>query len=518
MKSCLGAGLIVAAMPLHLVCAQQVCPPAVQWQQSFGSCGGEFLRGLKSLPNGGYVFAGATVEFCDPTGIGNKTSPNYGNTDWWLVRTDDQGNKLWDASFGGSGEDGFDGTDIVQQTADGGFILGGWSDSPPSGTKTSPHYGSFDYWVVRVDRDGHQLWDRSFGGSGDDGMVTLQEVPGDGFILGGASSSPPSGNKTSPHYGYRDWWLVRLNAQGEKLWDRSYRGNTDDQLDGLCQTSDGGFVLVGTVTQIPGFTSQTRLLRLDSNGAVIWEKSLGDFLSYSIAGIRRAGDGGFVIGGVHEDPGKFSFALARVDAGGVVLWQKTYGGLVGADLLSHFEFTTDGGLVLGGRSYSWPGGDKTSAAYGEYDYWIVRVDANGNKLWDLSFGTSEEDELYGIQQTAEGGFIVGGSSSGHFWVIKLGPEDCDGDGVPDTRDLCPGTRVGAIVNEHGCSIDDLCPCDGPWRDREEYLRCVRETLMDFRRAGRISKEEAHAILNQAKRSDCGKRRHSFTPETDAKKG
>ena len=82
--------------------------------------------------------------------------------------------------------------------------------------------------------------------------------------------------------------------------------------------------------------------------------------------------------------------------------------------------------------------------------------------------------------------------------------DVDGDGIRDPLDQCPDTAWGAVVNEAGCSIEQLCPCEGPWASRHEYMRCVKRTVREFLECGRISKEDARALLNEAMRSDCGR--------------
>ena len=137
-------------------------------------------------------------------GTGNKTAPfytgGYDASDFWVVRLDAHGSMLWDKSFGGSEDDCLH---SLKQTSDGGFILGGHSrSSPGTGNKTSARYGGDDFWVVRLDADGNIVWDKSFGGSGFEYLYSLQQTADGGFVLGGYSdSSPDTGNKSSPFYG-----------------------------------------------------------------------------------------------------------------------------------------------------------------------------------------------------------------------------------------------------------------------------------------------------------------------------
>src|SRR5205823_4127873 len=113
---------------------------------------------------------------------------------FWVVKLDASGNKIWDKTFGGSDNDDLT---SLQQTSDGGYILGGSSSSPASGNKTSAAFGNFDFWVVKLDAAGNKLWDRSFGGDADDLLTGVQQTSDGGYILGGRSGSAVSGNKTS---------------------------------------------------------------------------------------------------------------------------------------------------------------------------------------------------------------------------------------------------------------------------------------------------------------------------------
>lgn len=158
------------------------------------------------------------------------------------MRLDTNGNRIWDQSFGGSS---WDDLYSVQQTADGGFILGGRSQSGLGGNKISPNFGGQDYWVVRLDTDGNKLWERSFGGTSGDLFGQVCQTADGGFILVGGSPSGTSGNKTSLGFGNQDIWLVRLDAQGNKLWEQAYGGSDGDTAASIQQTSDGGFILGG---------------------------------------------------------------------------------------------------------------------------------------------------------------------------------------------------------------------------------------------------------------------------------
>jgi len=155
---------------------------------------------------------------------GNKTSQSFGSADFWVVRLDAQGNEVWDQSLGGSD---YDELASVVQTSDGGRLLAGFSSST-NGDKTAPAYGLFDFWLVRLDASNNKIWDRSFGGSGNDYLRALEPVSDGGFIVAGDSWNTTNGNKLSPSFGGPDFWVVRLSSEGEKVWEASFGGTGND--------------------------------------------------------------------------------------------------------------------------------------------------------------------------------------------------------------------------------------------------------------------------------------------------
>jgi len=211
----------------------QVVP---QWQWSFGGSLNDDCRIVKQTTDGGYILGGYSY-----SGItGNKTTSNFGDQDYWVVKIDGSGNKVWENSFGGGGGDLLF---TLEQTSDGGYILGGTSVSSVSGNKTSASYGGLDYWVVKIDGNGNKVWENSFGGSGYEAVYSLQQTSDGGYILGGYSASGVSGNKTSASYGDDDYWVVKIDGSGNKMWENSFGGSGYEEVYSLQQTSDGGYIL-----------------------------------------------------------------------------------------------------------------------------------------------------------------------------------------------------------------------------------------------------------------------------------
>ena len=526
-------------LSVSLCAAPSVPAPDIEWQQSFGGNGNDSLQSLREASDGGYVLSG----WSESPPSGNKTSPYFGSvaSDLWVVRLDANGQILWDKTFGGDKQEG--GRCAIRQTSDGGFILGSMSRSGISGNKTSPQLGNpdyFDLWVIRLDPEGDKLWEASLGGVRNEIFGSIEETSDGGFILGGSSDSGAGGNKSGPNYGSWDYWLVRLDRNGCKLWDSTFGGARDDYLYALQQTADGGFILGGeSWSSVSGNKTSSNyggadfwVIRVDPNGNKLWEKSYGGSNWDNLRGLAQTIDGGFAFGGYsYSYPGVsgnktsvnssiVDFWVVRTDAQGEILWEKTYGG-GGYSFLGSLRTTIDGGFILGGSYLDSPAegrvGNKTSPSFGLCDYWIVRTDGLGNLLWDQSFGGTRDDVLFDLQQTDDGGFLVGGeslsSTNGNkarlnygerdYWVVKLAAEDLDADGVPDLRDLCSHTPPGEVVNGQGCSLGQLAPCDGPWKNHGEYVQAVTEVSKDFLRSGLISREERRAIILQASKSECG---------------
>jgi hypothetical protein len=317
---------------------------------------------------------------------GDKTENSMGE-DYWVVKTNSTGNIEWQNTIGGSGDDILY---SVEQTFDGGYILGGASNSNISGDKTENCIGDLDYWIVKIDSFGNLQWQNTIGGSGIDILYTTQQTFDGGYILGGASNSNISGDKTENSNGINDYWIVKTDSLGNIQWQNTIGGSDNDILRTIKQTTDGGFILGG------------------------WSGS-------DISGDKTENSNGFL-----------DFWLVKTDTIGNIEWQNTIGG-ADMDGLYSVQQTFDGGFILGGGSESSISGDKTANNYGASDYWIVKTDSIGNIQWQNTIGGSNGDYLYSIQQTSDSGYIIAGlsnsnisgnktennSGGGDFWIVKI---------------------------------------------------------------------------------------------------
>ena len=210
-------------------------------------------------------------------------------------------------------------------------------------------------YLVRVDADGNKLWDKTFGGKNSDQINSLVLTSDGGALLGGFTESKGDGSG--------DMYLVRVDADGNKLWDKTYGGKKWDQLNSLTLTADGEALLGGYTLSSAGFIDMY-LVRVDAEGSKLWEKTYGGSDAEWLNSLVLTADGGALLGGIQQASGNYDMYLVRVDANGNKLWDKTYGGN-SRDEMTSLVLTSDGGALLGGTN--------ASEGAGGYDMYLVRL-------------------------------------------------------------------------------------------------------------------------------------------------
>ncbi|HUM53537.1 MAG TPA: hypothetical protein PK431_17085, partial [Chitinophagales bacterium] len=355
----------------------------------------------------------------------------------------------WQKTIGGIGDDYLY---SIEKTADGGYILGGSSNSSISGEKTDNNRGGQDYWVIKLDVNGTIEWQKTIGGSRDDILSSVQQTTDGGYILGGDSRSNLSGEKTDNCRGDYDYWVVKLNAEGNIVWQKTIGGSTTDKLNRLQQTIDGGYILGGwsdsniseEKTENSRGGQDYWVIKLSVNGSIEWQKTIGGNYQDYLYSIQQTTDGGYILGGGSESDISsektedkrgccFDYWILKLSTNGTIEWQKTIGGYNDAEYVKSIQQTTDGGYILGGSSGSNISGEKTDSCRGYKDYWVIKLTANGTMEWQKTIGGKEYDNFYSIKQTTDNGYILGGSSSSNvatektdscrgyndYWIIKL---------------------------------------------------------------------------------------------------
>ena len=333
---------------------------------------------------------------------------------------------------------------VIRACPDGGCIVGGTTKSGIGGNKTSAKYGGTDLWVARRNSAGEAQWDKTFGGARNpvfpsveayDYLDTIVPATDGGFLLVGESNDSVGGSKTVSGNGYWDMYVIKINAQGDQIWDRALGSSAIDAASGACATSDGGYALVG-FTQRAG-NSDVWVVKLDSFGNLIWERSYGGTNEdQGVAIIQRTNGGYFVAansasqpsgtktsafygGGYWFSEAAGDFWILSLDSQGNKIAEQSFGGIYD-EAIHEMIRTDDDGVIVVGQSLSPASGNKNAVSLGNGDGWIVRLDAVGNKIWERSLGGPWWDKVATVQLMYDGGFIVGGATNGVTpWLVRL---------------------------------------------------------------------------------------------------
>jgi hypothetical protein len=311
-----------------------------EWSWTFGGKENDSASSVQQTTDGGYIIAGGTDSF------------GAGEFDFYLVKTDREGNEEWSRAFGGVG---WDYADSVQQTTDGGYIIAGGTDSFGA--------GEFDFYLVKTDREGNEEWSRAFGGVGWDYADSVQQTTDGGYIIAGGTDSFGAG--------IYDAYLVKTDREGNEEWSRTFGGEDNDTADSVQQTADGGYIIAGD-TESFGVDGDFYLVKTDGEGNEEWSRAFGGEETEEADSVQQTTDGGYIIAGYTKSfgAGNYDAYLVETDEEGNEEWSRTFGGEEN-DSASSVQQTTDGGYIIAGRTNSF--------GAGEFDFYLVKTDGEGNE-------------------------------------------------------------------------------------------------------------------------------------------
>ena len=407
---------LLLILTIQLVCAQSHF--VKKWDKRFGGDKGDSFVSFEQSDDGGYILGGFTRSGISGDKTQNSWDTNVNYADFWVIKIDSAGNKQWDKRFGGTGHDDLF---TLRKTSDGGYILGGPASSGVNGDKTQANWGGADYWIVKIDSVGNKQWDRRYGGTSSESLNVVLQTKDKGYILGGYSNSPVSGDKTQDNWDvshfYDDIWIVKIDSAGNKQWDKRYGGTNQDGIYRIIQTESGDYLLSGaSMSGVNGDKTQTNwggsdlwIVLIDSLGNKKWDKRYGG-TNDEAGTILLSVNGGYLLGstslsGISGDKteSKTGFWLVAIDTLGNKLWDRSYSDAYDMRGLSK---TLDNGYLMSGRSTSNAGGDKTENNLAPTQIWIVKTDSVGTKQWDKTIFTTKYCEGYAIQ-TTDGCYAVG---------------------------------------------------------------------------------------------------------------
>ncbi|HVU85235.1 MAG TPA: immunoglobulin domain-containing protein, partial [Puia sp.] len=267
----------------------------VLWQKHYGGSKNEYAWSFAPAPDGGYFVSGET-ESAD-----GDITLNHGIRDYWVIRIDGAGNLLWQKSLGGSGDDE---AFSVQATADGGCITAGFTESN-DGDVTGNH-GKRDYWVVKLNNTGGIQWQKALGGSESEFAWSVQLTDDGGYIVAGSAASnndDVSGNHQSSGGAFLDFWVVKLNSAGSLLWQKCYGGNGNEIAYAIQPSHDGGFLVCGSAESADGDLhcnagiTDMWVIKINSTGILQWEKNIGGNYYEEAHDIKELPDGTLIVTG-----------------------------------------------------------------------------------------------------------------------------------------------------------------------------------------------------------------------------
>ncbi len=375
--------------------------PITDWSKQFGDTGMNTPNQIIQTDDNGYIFIGTT--------IGN-------NADIWVVKLNSNGSKQWSKNYG-SADDEFG---YAISTTDNGYIL--------AGTKAN------HIWVIRISLTGTMVWEQSFGNEKD--IPSSIFSTDSGFIVGATSFSANKSN------GLSDFWVFKLDNQGNLLWEKYYGGSFSEKLSRLIPTLEGGMIAIGSTNSKDGGIvnpkgqSDIVVMKMDAIGNLIWSKNYGGEATDVGSDIFELNNQFILIGTkgiLHLDATGIQptfdkdICVLKISSNGDLLWESLLGGTkydYGNSIIP-----TNNGIIVGASSLSYDGDISTSK--GGSDAWISKIDNQGNLLWQKSYGGNKDEWVSNIILDRNGGQVVLAStnsknediSNNHgnhdAWVYKL---------------------------------------------------------------------------------------------------
>ena len=357
----------------------------------------------------------------------------------------------WDKSYGGSG---YEELNAQLYTENNTMLLVGYTNSDDGDVQETPR-GDGDVWVVKVNYTGDIIWEHRFGGAKlDRAWDAVVCANGDYLVVAETNSNVPSGDKNSVGYGGRDIWVLRIAQTGSLIWEKTFGGDQNDDVQAVVETSTGGFIVLGqsnsaaatgnkSAEQIGGVDFWA--INIDADGNEIWQKTYGGTEEDQALAIVRNNTGGYLLGGgsisgalpgykTQANMGSFDYWLVNIDINGNKIWDRVYGGNKEETVVC-MSLARDGNFWVGGGSKSDSTGTKLTHNIGDADYWLIKVDNDGNQINEWTSGGDYLDKIYAIDENIAGYIMVGGISgtdtlawkdagrgSWDFWVIFLDPD------------------------------------------------------------------------------------------------
>lgn len=486
---------VIAPLLILLIAAPRngFSQPGILWENSFGGTYTDQGVAVLETQDGGFL------ALCMPYSLDGDVSGSNGKSEFWLLKLDNAGQLVWKKTYGGSNEE--TPRKIIPAAAGGGYFLLGWSDSA-DGDITFNH-GKNDVWLVKIDDNGDLVWQKTFGGTDNDYGYAITASSDGNYIIAGSSYSS-DGDVPNSNDGNQDVWIFKIDPDGQILWSRLYGGSAPDFAKSILPLSDGSFFVAGSSSSNDGDALNNHglgdvfVLKINNNGDILLSKLLGgEGLDYN-EDMVSSGDGGAVLINTSNSTfptnhGDYDVWGIKLNEAGAVQWQKCFGGS-GVDSGTGIFRMSNGNFILTGIPWSYD--DDVSGNFPGQNAWLFCIDPNGSMLWHKTYGGSNSDVFRSGRELTDGEFIVvghtsssdgdamsgtGPSNSGDVWVLRMSLNPSDSKDVQTETVMLqivpnPATDVVSIVDDAQWdhAVLTLTGIDG--------LRVLQQNLTADRRA------------------------------------
>ncbi|MEO8087731.1 MAG: hypothetical protein ABI763_12970, partial [Bacteroidota bacterium] len=414
--------------------------PIIEWQKCFGGSGFEDGRSILMTSDYGYLIGGNTTSN-DGDVIGNHSL----DVDFWIIRIDSSGNKIWQKCYGGTNED-----DLysITTSTNKGFLLLGWTGSD-DGDVSGRHGLDADISAIRCDSLGNVIWQRCLGGSRDDLGYKAIFTPDSCFLIVGTAYSNDF-DVTGSHQNAgcnlcSDAWAVKLDTAGNIVWSHCYGGTFSEVWNTVAVTEDSGYIFVGETGSSDGDvfgyhgSADLWIVKTNSSGAIMWQKCFGGSVDEKGYSVICTLDHGYLIGGtassydfdVSGNNGMDDAWILKLDSLGSLQWQSCIGGSTLDYNYSLLELSDSSFLAL---CYTYSNdSDVTNNHSNSSDVWLVKLDRNGDVQWQQCYGGSDIEQAFDLKILNDESLIFSGTSRSNdgdvngnhgwfdMWIGKLSP-------------------------------------------------------------------------------------------------
>ncbi|MFC2084357.1 T9SS type A sorting domain-containing protein [Bacteroidota bacterium] len=347
----------------------------ITFERLFGDEENDGLSSVQQTPDGGYILAGSTL------------LPSEDFNDFYIVKTDNNGLMEWSAVHG---DDETENANTVLQTGDGNYMVFGQTNSEGA--------GHFDYYLMKISSSGEKIWDKTYGGNKDESAGAMVKTDDGGYILVGSTRS--FGDEFST-----DLFIIKVSADGNVIWEKTYGGSGGESVNEIIRTNDGGYVMVGTTGSYGAGSFDVYIVKINASGNLVWEKTFGGTGDEEGNDIVELNDGSFAISGytVSFGAGAKDFLLLNVNSSGDEVWYNVYGGIY-QDVASNIVTTGNEIIAMGYISQSTQ----------RRSFNIIMTDLDGNLIKQVSapsgkVGVGANDAIV----NNEGNLLIVGSSGSY---------------------------------------------------------------------------------------------------------